>query len=138
MSPKQVEIVCAACGADTMLVREPRYEGFRKAGETLKCAACGHEYPTEESVPFKQKKQVSVFDASDASRRVSVFKAGEADVICRYCENYLVNPFTQRCGLHFRTVQATDTCGEFTRRKPPEKQEPAGGAEAGNGVPQGA
>ena len=38
---------------------------------------------------------------------------------------YVVNPFTQRCGLHNRVVQATDYCDDFETR-PPRKEPVAG------------
>lgn len=129
MSPsRQLEILCTACGADTILVREPRYEGLKKAGETLKCAACGHEYAAESEVPFKQKKAPQVFDQSDAARKISVFSESEKGRTCHYCKHYVVNPFTQRCGLSFKAVEATDSCGKFEvpekPAEPPDTRSP--------------
>ena len=43
MNGKSLEIVCSKCGADTLLKREPVYEGFKKVGEKLTCASCGHQ-----------------------------------------------------------------------------------------------
>jgi len=111
---KPVEIICAICGADTIIIREPVYDGFKKTGETLKCAACGHVYTDENQVPFKQKKHPGIFDESDASRKVSVFHESEKGRTCCYCKHYVVNPFTQRCGLNFHPVEATDSCEQFT------------------------
>ncbi len=127
---KPVDIICAACGREALLVREPRYEGFTRVGETLKCAACGHIYPDEASVPFRGQREVKVFTEADRPRAVKVFKKGEAGRICRHCANYVVNPFLQRCSLHRREVEATDSCDRFTERpapveeKPPEKKKP--------------
>jgi len=42
-----------------------------------------------------------------------IFAEDEKGRNCRYCKHYVVNPFTQRCGLHGRTVEATDTCEDF-------------------------
>lgn len=111
-----VEICCVACGQDSLLKREPLYEGFKKVGERLTCFECGHEYETEDEVPFKVKRAPTVFDASDAPRRVKVFKEKEADRLCRYCKHYVVNPFLQRCGLRGKLVEATDTCGKFEKK----------------------
>ena len=123
MSPsRQLEIVCSACGADTILVRQPRYEGLKKTGEILKCAACGHEYAGEADVPFKQRKAPRVFNESDAGRKISVFQESEKGRTCRYCRHYVVNPFTQRCGLSFKSVEATDTCGSFEVAPKPEEK----------------
>jgi hypothetical protein len=122
---KPVEIVCSACGADTLLKREPQYEGFRKVGERLLCTSCGHEYPSEAEVPFRQKRKLDVFTADDAPKVVRVFANDEKGRNCRYCRHYVVNPFTQRCGLHDRVVQATGYCEDFDPQLP--RQEPVGG-----------
>ena len=119
---KALEILCSACGADTLLRREPRYEGFRKVGERLLCAACGHEFPSEAEVPFKQKRTLAVFGAEDAPQTVRIFADDERGRNCRYCRHYVVNPFTQRCGLHFKAVQATDVCPDFESPAPPTEE----------------
>lgn len=120
---KPVEIVCSACGADTLLLRKPKYDGFAKVGETLTCTACGHEYASEEEVPFKGKRALHVFTDADRSKKVEVFEENEAAKLCRYCANYLVNPFTQWCGLHRKEVEATDTCPQFKKRPPPKEDQ---------------
>ena len=119
MAGKQLEIICSACGADTLLVRTPRYDGLTRAGDTLKCASCGHEYAGENEVPFKQKKPLSVFSESDASRKVVVFREDEKGRTCCYCRHYVVNPFVQRCGLRQKLVEATDFCDRFEVRRDP-------------------
>ena len=126
MAVKQVEIICSSCGDDALLIRSPIYDGFKKIGERLTCAQCGHEYANEDSVPFKQERHAQVFVDSDAPRKVVVFREDEKGRTCRYCENYVVNPFTQRCGIRMKTVEATDTCADFTR-----KQEKSGTSEQG-------
>lgn len=118
MSARPVEIVCSACGKDTLLKREPRFEGFRKVGESLTCLSCGHAYASEGEVPFKQKRGPAVFSETDRSAPVTVFEGEEKGRNCRHCANYVVNPFTQRCSLHDREVQATDVCDDF---QPPQK-----------------
>ena len=121
-SSRPVEILCTVCGADTIIVRSPIYDGFKKTGEMLKCAACGHEYASENQVPFKQNSRPGVFDASDESTKISVFHESERGKTCCYCRHYVVNPFTQRCGLHFGSVEATDSCEKFTVADDPEKK----------------
>jgi len=111
-----VEIVCTACGRESLLKREPNYEGFKKVGETLSCSSCGHVYGAEAEVPFKEKHAPKIFDSSDAPRVVNVFKEDEAERLCRHCRDFVVNPFLQRCGKHGRLVEATDTCRDFTKR----------------------
>ncbi|TFH18193.1 MAG: hypothetical protein E4H02_00735 [Lentisphaerales bacterium] len=111
---KQVEITCSACNRDSILVRSAKYEGFKRVGDALTCSSCGYEYENEESVPFKPKKAIRLFTDDDTSRAIHVFSDDEKGRICRYCEHYVVNPFTQKCGLHIRTVEATDTCDDFS------------------------
>jgi hypothetical protein len=131
VNAKKVEIICPACGADTLLKREPVYDGLKKTGEKLSCAACGHVFAGEEEVSCKERKEVRVFTEADRIRKVEVFNESDRGGTCRHCAHYLVNPFTQRCELTFREVQATDTCPKFEKRveKKTEKKEdgpPAG------------
>ena len=116
MSLSQVEIICAACGKESLLKRMPKYDGFKKVGESLTCSDCGHEYASEDDIPFKQKGAPKVFDAGDAPRTVKVFQEKEADRLCRQCKHYVVNPFIQRCGRHGKQVEATDTCRDFEKK----------------------
>jgi hypothetical protein len=117
---KGIEIICSACGAEALLLRAPRFEGLRKTGEILTCAACGHEYASEADVPFKARPAVKVFTEADRSAPVKVFRAGEAERLCRHCVHYVVNPFMQWCGVHKKEVEATDTCDRFQRRPDPK------------------
>ena len=121
--PKGIEIICSACRAEALLRREPRYEGFRKTGEILKCSACGHEYSSEADVPFKERARIQVFTDADRSVPVKMFREGEAERLCRHCVHYVVNPFMQWCGAHRKEVEATDTCNRFQRK--PEPKPPA-------------
>ena len=109
---KLVEISCSACGQETLLRREPAYDGFKKTGERLTCSACGHEYASETDVPFKSDTAPSVFTEEDLSPKLSLF-GDEEPRTCRHCKHYVVNPFTQRCGLHMKHVEATDFCDDF-------------------------
>lgn len=111
------EIICTACGADTWVIRQSVYEGFTKVGDAFECAACGHRYASMEAVPFKAKPSVDIFDASDRTEQPHLFEEGENRAICRYCAQYVINPFTQWCGVHKKEVEATDTCGQFTAKE---------------------
>ncbi len=122
MTGSKLEIVCGACGAEALLRREAVYEGFRKTGERLICSACGHVYDSEEEVPFKHGEKPRVFTEADRSAEVKIFAPEEHARNCRYCKNYVVNPFTQWCSLHKRDVEATDVCDKFTRKPPPPKK----------------
>lgn len=121
---KKVEILCSACGAEALLLREPRYEGFRRTGETLTCSACRHEYASEAEVPFKESAPPVVFTEADRSAPVHLFQEGEAERLCRHCAHYVVNPFMQWCGVRKKEVEATDTCPRFRRRPEPKPPPP--------------
>lgn len=123
---KPVEIVCSACGKESLLMRKPRYDGFQKVGETLSCAACGHVFASEAEITFKARSAPKVFGESDRSPHVKVFREGEADRLCRHCEHYVVNPFVQWCHRHRREVEATDSCEDFSPRSAAEKKPPIG------------
>ena len=103
------------------LRRAPIYDGFTKTGESLTCALCGHAFASEAEIPFKDNRP-KVFTEDDRPRPVQVFREDEKGRMCRYCAEYVVNPFLQRCGLHKCEVQATDTCPHFTPKPPPKEE----------------
>ena len=119
--PAKVEIHCPACGRDAWLARKPVYDGFTKTGEALTCALCGHRFESEAEVPFAGSRRPQVFSEADRPRPVQVFAGDEQGKMCRYCAEYVVNPFIQRCALHKCEVKATDTCPHFRPRPPPQE-----------------
>jgi hypothetical protein len=123
--PAKIELRCPACGRDSWLLRKPIYTGFTKTGEALICALCGHAFASEAEIPFKDNRQPQVFSENDRPRPVKVFREDEKGKMCRYCAEYVVNPFLQRCGLHRCEVQATDTCPHFRPKPPPTADEKA-------------
>jgi hypothetical protein len=122
MTGGSIEISCPACSADALLRREATYDGFKKTGERLFCAACGHQFASEQDVPFKLKSKPSVFSAADLPKIINIFQGDEQGRNCRHCTHYVVNPFIQRCTLCRREVQATDLCADFCA-KPAEEEE---------------
>lgn len=122
--PAQVELRCPACGRDSWLVRTPVYDGFTRTGETLTCALCHHEFASEADIPFKASTRPKVFTEADRPRPVKVFSEDEKGKMCRYCAEYVVNPFIQRCALHQCEVQATDTCPHFRPKGEDHKPDP--------------
>jgi uncharacterized protein YbaR (Trm112 family) len=122
-----IEILCPACGQDALVKREKVYEGFKRTGEKLSCAACGHVFPNEAAIPFKVKKIVPGFGHQDLPPPPKVFDEREVletvGRLCRHCANYVVNPFLQRCGRSNREVEATDTCDQFTPKTNPVSQD---------------
>jgi hypothetical protein len=113
MPGKSIEIICIECGTDTILKREPIYDGFNKTGESLSCLSCGHEYASEEEVPYKTKKVIDIFTEDEKPQVLDIFNDEEKGRNCRHCVHYVVNPFKQRCDLHDKEVQATDLCFDF-------------------------
>lgn len=110
---KSIEIICPACGKESLLKRIPRYDGFKRLGEDLACNLCGHTFADESQVPFKQKAPSVLFNPGDLRARPEIFKPGEAARLCRHCAHYVVNPFIQRCALRKKEVEATDSCPRF-------------------------
>ncbi len=118
-----VEIICSSCGAEAFLKREPVFAGLKKAGEELSCSACGFVFASEADVVFKARAAApKIFTDADRSKKVEVFAEGENRTFCRYCANYVVNPFMQFCSRHKKEVQATDSCPQFSSaaEKPPK------------------
>ncbi len=118
------EILCPACGQDSLVKRTPLYEGFKRVGEQLACAGCGLVFPGEAAVPYKTRKTLPGFGLEDVPPPPKVFGKQElAETVgrlCRHCDHYVVNPFLQRCALTHREVEATDTCPRFAPKPPPK------------------
>ena len=121
--PGTIEIVCSECGDETFVRREPVYEGFKKTGDRIVCASCGHEYESEEVVPYKEKKSFDIFSESDRPEKSGLFSADTEVQNCRHCSYYVKNPFMEKCGLHKKLVEATDVCDSFDRKEEEEKAE---------------
>ena len=119
MAVRNIEMDCPACGKTTFLRREPVYDGFKKTGERLFCASCGHGFPSETEVSFREKRKLDFFTDDEKPRQAQIFNDDEKWRNCRYCRYYIVNPFTQRCAVHNREVQASDYCEKFEKK--PEK-----------------
>ncbi len=108
------EIDCTACGQTALARREARYENFRKVGESIICTACGHVFdPADAPRPRTESGVPRLFTEADKPDPVQLFAADELGRCCRHCRHFVVNPFTQRCGLHNRVTQATDLCFDF-------------------------
>lgn len=114
-----VEIDCPGCGRETLLRREPVYEGFKRTGDKLSCSACGHVFADGAGVPFKSKRNIDLFDRKDIPPPPLVFKGDETARLCRHCSEYVVNPFIQRCSRLKKEVEATDTCEHFRPHETP-------------------
>lgn len=119
------ELFCPVCAKNTLVIREPVYDGFTRTGERMKCATCGHAFAAPETTPASTPKVPAIFSEDDLPAPIELFSEGENRVMCRYCKNYLVNPFKQWCGLHAKEVEATDTCAQFEPKPepPPEKKD---------------
>jgi hypothetical protein len=112
---------CLACGQEVLFIKEAVYDGFTKTGDVLKCSSCGASQDAPDAggdddplIANTPSKLPSIFSEEDRSPGIDLFADGENRIICRYCEHYVLNPFTQRCGKHDKEVEATDTCFDFT------------------------
>jgi len=113
------EINCASCGRTALVRTEPVYEGFKKTGEVFICTLCGARYDSAEVTPFaKSGARPRVFTADDKPAALSIFSDDERRRCCCWCRHFVVNPFSQRCGLSNRETQATDLCARFEAKKP--------------------
>jgi len=114
---KTMEINCTSCGERTLVRAEPVYDGFKKTGESFVCTACGARYASADVTPFvRGDNRPRVFTEDDKPRALSIFKDDERQRSCGWCRHFVVNPFSQRCGLTNKETQATDLCASFEKR----------------------
>lgn len=125
MAKHSMEIHCTACGKTTLVRADPIYEGFKKVGEAFICIGCGHRYPSEAETPFVEERdnRPKIFTEADKPRALSIFSDDERQHSCCWCEHFVVNPFTQRCGLTNRYTDATDVCVRFKKKDEKKKAE---------------
>ena len=116
------EIMCPTCRRNTLVLRKPKFDGFTRVGDELKCSECGTVFEDEEKIEFVESRKPEIFTDVDRSAKIDMFEGDEVR-FCNHCKFYVVNPFTQRCMLHNKVVQATDTCGQFERVVEDEQQE---------------
>ncbi len=107
---------CPGCGAFTLFVTEPVYDGFEKVGDRQKCTQCGHVLAETDPEIMVGEAKPGIFSDDELPEKPEVFDESDTPTFCRHCVHYIVNPFTQRCGLHDKEVQATDTCGDFEEK----------------------
>ena len=121
---QKVEIICNNCQKQTFINRDPIYDGLKKIGEKLSCTTCGYTYKDEKSIPFLDNpKKDFIFNESDKSKKLNIFSENEVKGLCRQCNSYIINPFTQFCATHKREVEATDSCSRFEVRNNSENSE---------------
>lgn len=112
-----LEIHCTTCGDTTLARKEPVYDGFKKIGEAFVCTACGARFASAEKTPFVQSPaRPSVFTEADKPERPAIFCEDERQRSCGWCRHFVVNPFSQRCGLTNKETQATDLCVRFEKQ----------------------
>ena len=115
----KVEIICQNCKQETLLKREPIYNGFNKIGTKLICTGCNFIFVNEADIIFKKSETKKfIFTDEDISREEKIFDKNENSKLCRYCTYYIVNPFTQYCSSNRKEVQATDSCNKFKKSSP--------------------
>lgn len=113
-----MEIKCEGCGTIAIVKPEPIYDGFKKTGTRYICMECGKVYPSAEETPFtKTTKKPDIFGEDDKPEIPSIFSDEERRKCCSWCEHFVVNPFSQRCGLTNKETEATDLCVRFERKE---------------------
>jgi hypothetical protein len=109
---------CSACKQETLILTEPIYDGFTKIGDRRTCSSCGADLFAGDPKPSPSKADplASLFGDDAAPEKIDLFDVeAETGKMCRKCVHYVLHPFTQRCGLHDREVQATDSCPQFEK-----------------------
>lgn len=115
---KTMEIRCRVCHEVTLVRAEPVYSGFKKIGEAYVCTGCGARYASADETPFlKGPAKPHVFTEADKLARPSIFSDDERQRSCGWCRHFVVNPFSQRCGLTNKETQATDLCVRFEKKE---------------------
>jgi rRNA maturation protein Nop10 len=109
---------CPVCQEETLFRLEAVYDGLRKTGERSICTQCGKALSSSPKAdsPASAKDPLSALFGDGASAEVApaLFDVeAETSRLCRKCAHYVLHPFTQRCGLHDKEVQATDSCPQF-------------------------
>ncbi|WFB34949.1 hypothetical protein P3T73_12345 [Kiritimatiellota bacterium B12222] len=109
---------CEHCGEETLMLSEAIYDGFKKVGETQRCSACGKSSASQSLRSAPKKDPLAALFGEDAvPENVTIFDVEEETAcMCRKCMHYVLHPFTQRCGLHDREVQAIDSCDDFVAK----------------------
>lgn len=114
---KSLEINCSVCGKTALVRTEPVYDGFKKTGEVFICVLCGARYACAAETPFvKDDTRPKVFNEDDKPKMPSIFSDDERQHCCGWCRHFVVNPFSQRCGLNNQEIQATDLCVRFEKK----------------------
>lgn len=115
---KSMEIHCEACGETALVRAEPVYDGFKKTGEAFICLNCGKRYACAEETPFLSAvSRPKVFSDADKPKAPSIFSEDERQRSCGWCAHFVVNPFSQRCGLSNKETESTNLCVRFERKK---------------------
>lgn len=113
-----MEIQCTACGQLTLARAEPIYDGFKKTGEAFLCTGCGARYASAAETPFAlvAPPRPQIFSKADKPHVPCVFSDDERQRSCGWCRHFVVNPFSQRCGLSNKATEATDLCVRFEKK----------------------
>ena len=122
-----MEIQCTQCGKLTLARAEPVYDGFKKIGEAFLCTGCGARYASAADTPFAvaAPSRPPLFTDADKPRAPSIFSDDERQRCCGWCRHFVVNPFSQRCGLSNKETEATDLCVRFEKKSASPDAEPS-------------
>ena len=105
MADMQKRFLCEGCGQESAIRTEKIFgPALNIVGERYVCGFCGCEVQPQ-NVKKPHYSAPKVLDGGIDER------------LCRNCENYFINPFTQRCALHRKEVMPLDTCEDFNKKE---------------------
>lgn len=116
------QFTCPHCGRNTFLKKESVMDGWKKAGEVLKCVSCSatieeikpevHAEHAASGQGAGMSKLESLLGAKQEERPKITAKESERR-FCRDCMHLIAHPFLVRCSLLNRDVNPMDDCPEF-------------------------
>lgn len=119
------QFTCPHCGRSSFLKKESVMDGWKKAGDVLKCVSCSAVIeemkppsPFEKPEPSSSQgmaKLASFLGAEPEAKRRIEAKESEKR-FCRDCAHLVAHPFLCRCALHSRDVNPMDDCPDFKRK----------------------
>lgn len=103
--------MCPDCKERSFLKIKKEFDGFKAIGKRRTCGLCGYVFKKDEEICFLEEKSIFEDDGQDKKD------------FCKDCENYIKNPYTQKCLLHNKEVTAFDGCSDFLENKKEEIEE---------------
>lgn len=115
------QFTCPHCGKNAFLKKESVMDGWKKAGEVLKCVSCS---AVIEEIRPPSPAQEHHESGAGLSKLADILGAKPEDKpkitatasekrFCRDCAHLVAHPFLCRCALLNRDVNPMDDCPKF-------------------------